>query len=85
MVMTFLALLMTAPAAPTTEPATPEKPRLVCRKSQQETGSHIRTGRRCKTAEEWAREDEERGRMSPSAQITEGQPDARTKSPPPPH
>jgi hypothetical protein len=57
------------------------KPQLVCRESEQETGSHIRSGRRCKTAEEWAHEDQKRVQVPPSMRVTDGQGDALTKSP----
>jgi len=81
--LTSLAILIAlqAPAATPVAPA-PQKEALVCRKSQQETGSRIRKGKQCKTEEEWAREDEERTRMAPSARITEGQGDSLTKSSP---
>lgn len=83
MAATVLALLFAAQSPTATQsPLPPEKPRLICRKSERVTGSRIRTGRRCETAEEWTREDEERQRMSPSARVTEGQGDALTKSPP---
>jgi hypothetical protein len=62
---------------------TPGRPSKTCRESEVQTGSHIRSGRRCKTAEEWAREDQEKGRLSPSARVTEGQGDALTKTAPP--
>jgi len=82
MVMTLVILLaIQSAAAPTTTPA-PQKEALICRQSQQETGSRIRKGKQCKTEVEWAREDEERTRMSPSARITAGQGDSLTKSPP---
>jgi len=70
----FLALFLAAPAA--TPPT--DKPQLICRKSEQETGSHIRTPRQCKSAEEWAKEDEEKTRASASTRITEGQGDSLT-------
>ena len=70
----FLALFLAAPAA--TPPT--DKPQLICRKSEQETGSHIRTPRQCKSAEEWAKEDEEKTRASASTKITEGQGDSLT-------
>jgi hypothetical protein len=75
-----LAWAVQVSVAPT--PLAPQKPRLVCRKSEQETGSHIHATRRCKTEDEWARDDAERTRLSPSARITEGQGDALTRSPP---
>jgi hypothetical protein len=79
----ILALLLVGQAdvpEPTTGPA---KPQLICRESEEETGSHIRSGRRCKTEEEWRREDERRGRAPASMRVTEGQGDALTKLPPP--
>ena len=75
----FLALALVAQATPAATPP-PEKPQLICRKVEQDTGSHIRKGRRCRTQEDWAREDEERTRMSASTQVTEGQGDSLTKS-----
>ena len=75
------AAILLAAQSPGAAPVQP-KQELICRKSQQQTGSRIRKGRQCKTEEEWAREDEERTRMSPSARITEGQGDSLTKSPP---
>jgi hypothetical protein len=71
----FLALFLAAQAAPAATPR-PEKPQLVCRKSEQETGSHIRTGRRCKSAEEWAEEDEQKTRASAPTQMTAPQGDS---------
>jgi len=79
-VLTMFALLLIDP--PATVPTTIEKPQLICRQGERETGSHRRTGKRCKTADEWAKEDEDRTRMSPSAQITEGQRDSLSKSSP---
>jgi hypothetical protein len=78
--MILILGLAQASAAPTAPQ--PAKPPLVCRKSEQETGSHIHASRRCKTEDEWARDDAERTRLSPSARITEGQGDALTRSPP---
>jgi hypothetical protein len=76
----MLALMFTD--APAATPTTAEKPQLICRQGERETGSHRRTGKRCKTADEWAKEDADRTRLSPSAQITEGQRDSLTKSSP---
>ena len=78
--LTMLVLLMTDP--PTAAPTPAEKPQLICRQGEKETGSHRRTGKRCKTAEEWAKEDGDRTRLSPSARVTEGQGDSLTKSSP---
>ena len=71
-----LALLIAAlAAAPADKPpaAAPSKPMLICRASERETGSRIRHGRKCKTAEEWAIEDAERDRKPASLGLTEGQ------------
>lgn len=38
--------------------AKPGKPVTVCRERAHVTGSHIPAGRRCKTAQQWAAEDE---------------------------
>ncbi len=81
-IVTIFALLLAAQSAAPAPPA-PAKPVLVCRQGQREVGSHIRSGRRCKTAEEWAKDDAERERAAASAQITEGQGDSLTKSAPP--
>jgi hypothetical protein len=60
-------------AAPPADP-TPAKDRKICREVEHQTGSHIRTQRRCRTAEEW--EEADRAKSLPlSAQITEGQGD----------
>jgi len=71
-----LALLIAAlAAAPADAPpaAAPSKPMLICRASERETGSRIRHGRKCKTAEEWAIADAERDRKPANLRVTEGQ------------
>lgn len=45
------------------------KPRLICRESEQPLGSHIRSGRRCKTAEDWQQEDLRRSRIPPDLTV----------------
>ena len=70
------ALLMLAAAEPDQPtPATLPKPKLICRESEAQLGSHIRSGRRCKTAEEWQIEDQRRDATSPSMRVTTGQGD----------
>ena len=64
------------------EPAPPEKEAKICRASEPRTGSRIRTGRRCRTAAEWQKEDEERRRIPPTLTVTEGQPDGLTRQRP---
>lgn len=66
------ALVSAAPEAPA---PTPAKPPLICREGENLTGSHIRTGRRCKTAEQWQIEDARRDRVPPSLRVTAGQMD----------
>ena len=62
----------------------PPKPKLICREDERQVGSHIHTGRRCKSAEEWQVEDQRRAATSPSMRITEGQGDALTPKTRPP-
>jgi hypothetical protein len=75
-----LAVILLLLALQAAQPA--EKPTLICRESAQETGSHIRTGRRCKTQEEWQREDARRGEIPATLRVTEGQGDALAKQRP---
>jgi len=79
-----LMLLAVALASASPEPtsAAPPKPPLICRESENLTGSHIRTGRRCKTAEQWQIEDAKRDRAPPSLRVTEGQMDGRPPAQP---
>src|SRR4029453_1623834 len=58
-------------AAPDASPQTPtEKPKLICRETQQQTGSHIRTGRRCKTAEQWLKYDADLDGIPPTMRMS---------------
>jgi len=70
-----------AAAAPPVGPVQ-EKDRKVCRKAERQTGSHIRTPRRCRTVEEWQKLDQAKADLPLSAQITEGQGDALQGKPP---
>ena len=56
-------------------PTGPVKERKICREVERTTGSHIRIGRQCRTAEEWRREDEAKSRLPLSLTVTEGQGD----------
>jgi hypothetical protein len=69
--------LASAAEPPASQPA-PSAER-ICRGGGQRTlGTHMRTRRRCLTAEQWAREDEAaRNRPAPGLQVTEGQNDGR--------
>jgi hypothetical protein len=73
MPLTFLAIALASPAAAV--PAAPEKPLRICRQGEQLVGSHIRAGRRCKTAAEWQEEDAKGEARAPSLRVTEGQND----------
>jgi hypothetical protein len=57
----------------------PAKEAKICRKAEVRTGTRIKTGRKCKIAEEWQKEDEERARIPVSLTVTEGQPDGPTR------
>lgn len=58
MVPLMLALLAANgdPAQSATTQA-PSKPAKICREGEQVTGSHVRTGSRCLTQEEWQQDD----------------------------
>lgn len=75
-----LSLAAEPPApAPTSSPNSER----ICRGGGQRTlGSHIRTRRRCLTAEQWQQEDEARNRAAPGLLITQGQNDGRTTATP---
>ena len=63
---------------PAPAPATNQNGERICRGGgQRSLGSHIRTRRRCLTAEQWQREDEARNRPAAGLQVTEGQNDGR--------
>lgn len=63
----LMALAAQAPqAAPPPQPA---KPQRICRENERRTGSHIRSSRTCKTAEQWQMEDAARDRIPPTMQI----------------
>jgi len=70
-----LALLLSQadPAIQVAPP--PAKPKLICRVDEQDLGSHIRPGRRCKTAEEWQIEDGKNDKIPPTMRVTAGQGD----------
>jgi hypothetical protein len=72
-------VLATDPPAPAPD-QTGER---ICRGGgQRALGSHIRTRRRCLTAEEWRREDAARNVPAPGMLITEGQNDGRATAAP---
>ncbi len=75
--MAFVGVISFAGALDAETP-TPKQP-LICRAAKQSTGSHIRTPRRCKTAEQWAAEDEAAGRIPISLRINQSQNDGTQK------
>lgn len=64
----MLALAAVTPGA--NGPTMPEKPQLICRQGEQVVGTHMRTGRRCKTAAEWQREDAKLEGPVPTLRLT---------------
>lgn len=76
------AALSTAGALAADPPAPPGKQRLICRGATRTLGSHIRRARRCRTAEQWQEEDQAKGRLPLSLQVTEGQNDGRQRPTP---
>ena len=56
--------LAAAPAEPAQTAAQPKsKPKLICRGSEVQLSSHIRTPGRCMTAEEWQMEDAKKDQL----------------------
>ena len=83
--VTLIALTAGLSAAGTFAMQPPEessKQRQICRGATRQLGSHIRSPRRCRTAEEWQAEDEAKSRLPPSLSVTEGQNDGRPSRPP---
>lgn len=68
----------TAAAAAGADPA-PQAPdsRRICRDSGRQLGSHIRAARRCRTAEQWRLEDDQRAQAPATLRVTEGQNDGQ--------
>ena len=79
----LMLALAVAGDPPAPAPTSGQSAERICRGGgQRSLGSHIRTRRRCLTAEEWQREDEARSRPAPGLQITEGQNDGRAPAQP---
>lgn len=79
-ILAATALALSAAAALAADP--PADERRVCRGATKQLGSRIRRPRRCLTEEQWRQEDEEKGRVPLSAQVTEGQNDGRQTATP---
>jgi hypothetical protein len=56
--------------------------RRICRDSGRQLGSHIRTARRCRTAEQWRQEDEQKAQLPATMRVTEGQNDGQVSRAP---
>ena len=78
-----LALAL-APDPPAPAPgSTGQSGERICRGGgQRALGSHLRTRRRCLTAEQWQREDAARNAPAPGLIVTEGQNDGRATAAP---
>jgi hypothetical protein len=73
LVLASLAISLALAAAgsdPAPAVTPPSKPKLICRESEAELGSHIHRGRRCKTAEEWALEDANKEQIPATMRVT---------------
>jgi len=77
----IVTLLLTLAAGDAVAPPAAEKPKLVCRKSEAELGSHIRSGKRCKTAEEWQQEDLRKSRIPPDLTVVPNRGDGAVPTP----
>ena len=73
MIVSLLFFLQAAAQPPVS--VSPPKPKLICREQEQPLGTHIRAGRRCRTAEQWQAEAQARTHPVPSMTITPGQGD----------
>lgn len=71
----FSILMVALLAADEPAAAPPPKPEKVCREIKMETGSHMRGGRKCKTAEEWAIEDAKNAHLPVDARIQNNEDD----------
>jgi hypothetical protein len=76
------ATLSVAGALAADPPAQAEKQRRICRGAERSLGSHVRTPRRCRTAEQWQQEDEAKGNLPVSLQVTQGQNDGHQTAAP---
>jgi uncharacterized membrane protein YccC len=83
MIATLATMLALAASEPQFTPHA-EKPKLICREGDQELGSHIRSGRRCKTAEEWQQEDERATAVPTTLRVVAGHPDGTPTAQRPP-
>jgi hypothetical protein len=76
MVFAWLALLVVS-GEPAHSQVPPPKPKLICREGESQTGSHVHTGARCLTAQQWEQEDARRDRVPVTLRVTAGQGDGQ--------
>lgn len=77
-ILIALAAALSAGEALAFDPPAPAgEQRLICRGGERRLGTRTRTERRCRTAEQWQREEEERSRLPVGLQVTRGQNDGR--------
>jgi hypothetical protein len=77
-----LSLAFAAAALAADPPAQSVNRPLICRGGERSLGSHIRRPQRCRTAEQWRQEEDDKGRAPISLRIVEGQNDGRQPSAP---
>ena len=82
MLSLFAAIALVSAIEPEAQAAPPPAERICRGGGQRQLGSHTRTSRRCRTAEQWRQEDEERARRPMGLQTTEGQNDGRVSATP---
>lgn len=73
-ILALAAVISDPSQAAATEP--PAKPKLICREGEQQTGSHVRSGRKCQTQDQWDQEDARRVQQPVTMRVTEHKPDA---------
>lgn len=79
LILVFALALAADPPAPA--PASGQSNERICRGGgQRELGSHMRTRRRCRTADQWRQEDEARARPVQGMQVTGAQNDGRVSA-----
>lgn len=80
-ILIALSVTLAAAAALAADPPAPNQ-RLICRGGERRLGTHTRTPQRCRTVEQWRQEDEEKGRIPVTLQVTQGQNDGRVSPTP---
>lgn len=74
----FAILIVVAQqAAIISQPVAPPKPKLICREGEAHLGSHVHSGARCLTSEQWQEEDARRDRVPVTLRVTAEQGDGQ--------